>query len=46
MVYGIECEPEARFAYAIEQGVEIEEVGFIAHPTIEMAGASPDGLGR
>jgi putative phage-type endonuclease len=44
MAYGIETEPEARFAYALKQGVEIEEVGFIAHPTIEMAGASPDGL--
>ncbi len=44
MAYGTECEPEARFAYALKQGVEIEEVGFIAHPTIEMAGASPDGL--
>ena len=44
MAYGTECEPEARFAYALKQGVEIEEVGFITHPTINMAGASPDGL--
>ena len=44
MAYGTECEPEARFAYALKQGVEIEEVGFITHPTIDMAGASPDGL--
>ena len=44
MIYGLETEPEARFAYALKQGVEIEEVGFITHPTINMAGASPDGL--
>jgi putative phage-type endonuclease len=44
MEYGIATEPEARFAYALDQGVEIEEVGFIPHPTIAMAGCSPDGL--
>jgi putative phage-type endonuclease len=44
MIYGLETEPEARFAYALAKGVEIEEVGFIPHPTIEMAGASPDGM--
>ena len=44
MAYGTESEPEARFAYALKQGVEIEEVGFVTHPTIDMAGASPDGL--
>ena len=43
MAFGIEHEPEARFAYALAQGVEIVEVGLIAHPTIAMAGASPDG---
>ena len=44
MVYGIECEPEARAAYAFAQDVEMEEVGFIDHPSIEMVGCSPDGL--
>jgi len=44
MAYGSETEPKARFAYALKTGVEIEEVGFIPHPTISMAGASPDGL--
>ena len=44
MAYGSECEPEARFAYALRTGTEITEVGFINHPTIEEAGASPDGL--
>jgi putative phage-type endonuclease len=44
MAYGTETEPEARFAYALAKGVEIEEVGFIPHPAIAMAGCSPDGL--
>jgi len=44
MAYGIETEPEARFAYALKAGVEIDEVGFLKHPVIAMAGASPDGL--
>jgi putative phage-type endonuclease len=44
MAYGTEFEPEARFAYAIAKGVEIEEIGLIRHPTIEGAHASPDGL--
>lgn len=44
MAYGTECEPEARFAYALKFGVEVEEVGLIRHPTIAGAHASPDGL--
>ena len=44
MIYGTETEPEARFAYALKAGVEIDEVGFLKHPVIAMAGASPDGL--
>jgi putative phage-type endonuclease len=44
MAYGTECEPEARFAYAIAQGIELEEVGFVHHPVISDAGCSPDGL--
>ena len=44
MLRGIETEPEARFAYALAKGVEVEEVGFVPHPTIDMAGCSPDGL--
>jgi hypothetical protein len=43
MLYGIETEPKARFAYALAKGVEIDEVGFVSHPTIAMAGCSPDG---
>jgi len=43
MLYGIECEPEARAAYAFAQDVDVEEVGFLDHPSIEMVGCSPDG---
>jgi len=41
---GTRREPAARFAYALATGFEVEEVGFVIHPTIDMAGASPDGL--
>lgn len=44
MVWGINTEPEARAAYEAETGNLVKEVGFIPHPTIENAGASPDGL--
>jgi putative phage-type endonuclease len=44
MQRGLEIEPEARMAYCFEMNVEVEQVGFIPHPTIAMAGASPDGL--
>lgn len=44
MVWGTENEPEARAAYAFLCNAEVEEVGFIKHPTIAMTGASPDGL--
>jgi len=44
MMHGIEQEPFARAAYEAAHGVMVEEVGFVRHPTIEWAGASPDGL--
>jgi putative phage-type endonuclease len=44
MQWGTEQEPFARAAYEAAQGVMVEEVGFVRHPTIEWAGASPDGL--
>ena len=44
MMHGVEQEPFARAAYEAAQGVMVEEVGFMPHPTIDMAGASPDGL--
>lgn len=42
--WGKELEPEAKSAYEFYRGATIEEVGFILHPTIGDAGASPDGL--
>ena len=44
MVWGSETEPLARAAYESYADVLVDEVGYIAHPTIERAGASPDGL--
>lgn len=39
-----DMEPEARACYTFYTGEEVTLVGFIQHPTIENAGASPDGL--
>lgn len=44
MQWGTEKEPEARAAYEWETDATVLEVGFIDHPRIAMAGASPDGL--
>ena len=44
MQWGTEQEPFARAAYEAHTGQMVEEVGFIPHPDIEAAGASPDGL--
>lgn len=44
MQWGTEQEPFARAAYEAAQDVMVEELGFVPHPTIEWAGASPDGL--
>ena len=42
--HGIDTEPLARSAYEAYADVMVEEVGFMPHPKITMAGASPDGL--
>jgi putative phage-type endonuclease len=44
MQWGIDQEAAARDAYCFYQDVNVTEVGFIVHPHIDMAGASPDGL--
>ena len=44
MQFGTEMEPLARSAYEAETGFSVDEVGFCQHPTINRAGASPDGL--
>jgi hypothetical protein len=44
MLRGIEREPEGRIAYCDMANCQVVEVGFVAHPTIDKAGCSPDGL--
>ena len=44
MAWGNDTEPFARAAYEAQKGVMVDQVAFVNHPTIEMAGASPDGL--
>jgi putative phage-type endonuclease len=44
MEWGTATEPQARQAYEVYKGVFVDEIGFVNHPTIEMSGASPDGL--
>jgi putative phage-type endonuclease len=44
MQHGTETEPLARSAYENARNLLVNEVGFVNHPKIEMAGASPDGL--
>jgi hypothetical protein len=40
----LEMEPEARDAYEFYTDNRVTQVGFIPHPRIDRAGASPDGL--
>jgi putative phage-type endonuclease len=44
MQHGTDTEPLARSAYENARNLLVKEVGFINHPKIWMAGASPDGL--
>jgi len=44
MEWGIENEPNARRAYELETGREVEEVGFIVPDETDAYGGSPDGL--
>lgn len=44
MQWGVDQEQFARAAYEAHSGVWVDTVGFVQHPTIERAGASPDGL--
>jgi putative phage-type endonuclease len=44
MQWGTDTEPMARDAYCEAKDCFVEEVGFVPHPTIANAGASPDGL--
>lgn len=44
MQHGTGTEPQARACYTLATFAAVEEVGFVPHPTIADAGASPDGL--
>ncbi|ACL58723.1 lambda exonuclease family protein [Methylobacterium nodulans] len=44
MMWGTDHEPHARAAYEFLFDRPVVQVGFVDHPTIAMAGASPDGL--
>lgn len=42
--HGTETEDQARAVYTMNTGAMVQQVGFIQHPRIAGAGASPDGL--
>lgn len=44
MQWGTDTEPLARAAYESIANILVDETGLVDHPTIKMAGASPDGL--
>jgi len=44
MQRGIDLEPLARAKYEHIKNVMVDQIAFVNHPTILMAGASPDGL--
>jgi putative phage-type endonuclease len=44
MQWGLDQEPLARSAYEVAKGVLVDQPGFVMHPTIDRAGASPDGV--
>jgi len=44
MQFGTDNEPQARAAYQFFADADVAQVGFVDHPTIPMAGCSPDGL--
>jgi putative phage-type endonuclease len=44
MAWGTETEPQARAAYSFRRDVAVLETGFVLHPQMDFAGASPDGL--
>lgn len=44
MQWGTDMEPDARTAYEFYRSVTVKEIGFVPHPRMADAGASPDGL--
>lgn len=43
MQWGTETEPLAKEAFTLQTMIQVQDVGFKDHPTIENFGASPDG---
>ena len=44
MQWGIDNEAAARQAYEAQMFADVAQIGFVDHPSIKMAGCSPDGL--
>jgi len=44
MLTGTLREPDARAEYELRQRCEVDQIGFVDHPTIPMTGASADGF--
>jgi putative phage-type endonuclease len=44
MQWGKDTEAQAREAYSFLKGLDVEAAPFVNHPSIDMSGASPDGL--
>jgi putative phage-type endonuclease len=44
MEWGTLYEPDARAEYELRRRCEVQQIGFVDHPSIPMAGASPDGM--
>lgn len=44
MMHGNDYEEVARACYEVSTGIDVDLIGFAVHPTIDRAGASPDGL--
>jgi len=44
MAWGTETEPLVKAQYELKTGNMVNQIGFVVHPKIEQAGASPDGL--
>ena len=44
MEIGMQYESEARTEYWLSTGHDVDETGFVLHPTLDYLGASPDGL--
>lgn len=44
MQWGIDNEPSARANYEFMRNCTVEQIGFVQHPNIDDAGASPDGF--